>query len=113
VGGPSENPLLKVTWTVMAYAGIVLGWVELLMAILRETPDFWTNAGGAPVWMRDSARVAFYPLLLVSALNLTGLFWLLLSLPVGSRREALKLLGWIASIVVLFVVLILVVLWDE
>ena len=104
---------MKVVWSIMAYAGIALGWVELLMAILRETPDFWTNAGGAPVWLRDSVRATFYPLLFISAVNLLGLFWALLNLPVRSRSEAVKLLGWIAGIIMLFLLLIFVVLWDE
>ena len=63
--------------------------------------------------MRESVRAAFYPLLLVSAFNLMGLFWMLLNLPVRSRSEALRLLGWIAGIIVLFVLMIVVVLWDE
>lgn len=30
---------------------------------LRETPIFWTNAGGYPIWLRDLVRDAFLPLL--------------------------------------------------
>ncbi len=112
MGAPVESPFKKVASSIMAYVGIALGWIELLMAIMRETPDFWTNAGGAPVVMRDFVRVTFYPFLLVSAVNLMGLFWALLNLPVRARSEAVKLLGWIAGIIVLFLLMIFVVLWD-
>lgn len=42
---------------------IGMGW-------LRETPLFWRNEGGWPVWLRDVVRWTFWPLLLCVVLRL-------------------------------------------
>jgi len=51
-------------------AGLLLPFVWL-----RETPYFWTNAGGYPLWLRDLVQVAYYPLLFVYAGWLAFLSW--------------------------------------
>ncbi|MBK1881905.1 hypothetical protein JIN85_05735 [Luteolibacter pohnpeiensis] len=35
----------------------------VILAWFRETPAFWTNAGGYPLWLRDLVQMGFYPLL--------------------------------------------------
>lgn len=52
-------------------AGLLLPFVWL-----REAPQFWTNAGGYPLWLRDLVLVAFYPLLLIYVGLLAFLSWL-------------------------------------
>jgi hypothetical protein len=39
-------------------------------AFLREEPSFWTNAGGWPIWLRETVRAVFYPMLLLELLSL-------------------------------------------
>ena len=39
--------------------------VLAVAAVLRESQEFWTNAGGYPLWMRDLVQAGFYPLLLL------------------------------------------------
>ena len=39
----------------------------VVMAWLREDPMFWRNAGGYPVWLRETVHAAFVPLFLVQA----------------------------------------------
>jgi len=42
------------------------------LALLKEDPLFWRNAGGWPVWFRLFVKITFYPLL---ALETAGLIW--------------------------------------
>jgi hypothetical protein len=97
----------------MAYSGVVLGWIEVMMEILRETPEFWTNAGGYPVWMRDVARDWFYPLLFLSVANLAGLCWLLMILPAKNWPALRKQLGWILAISAMLALTIFIGVYDE
>ena len=72
-----------------------------VFAIFRETPAFWTNQGGYPLWLRYLVKNGFYPLLF-------GLFCLLLHLTFvlfarwkGSSRlwcvqASLISVGWLA-----------------
>jgi hypothetical protein len=53
----------RLLWWTLVPAGLALGAVVLLFAVLREQPDFWLNAGGYPVWLREVVREGFYPLL--------------------------------------------------
>jgi hypothetical protein len=103
----------RLAWLVMSRAGVVLGWIVAMMEILRETPEFWTNAGGYPVWMRATAREAFVPLVLLSLCNLAGLVWLLLTLPARSWAEVKQQLSWVAGVVVLLLFTVAVGIWDE
>ena len=100
-------------WLVMSRGGVLLGWAELMMEVLRETPAFWTNAGGYPVWMRSATRELFYPLLFLSAANLAGLVWLQLVLPPRPRPVAKRQLAWIAAAGILLLLTVLVGIWDE
>lgn len=103
----------KIGWLAMSRLGIALGWIEVMMQVLRETPEFWTNAGGYPVWMRDGAREVFYPLLFLSVANLAGLVWILLSPPARSWPVLRRQLSWVAAIVVLLLVTVAIGVWDE
>lgn len=62
-------------------AGFLLPFVWL-----RETPYFWTNVGGYPLWLRDLVLIAYYPLLLVYVGSLSFLSWQLLCQPARSVR---------------------------
>ena len=42
----------------------------IAMALLKEDPLFWRNAGGWPVPLRDFVKLAFYPLFCVELLAL-------------------------------------------
>lgn len=86
-------------------AGLLLPFVWL-----RETPHFWTNAGGYPLWLRDLVLISYYPLLLVYVGLLSFLSWLLLCQPARSVRgfcaEAI-LLGVLWLVVALVAMLML------
>ena len=65
-------PIFKPLFYAAAFlmAGLLLPFVWL-----RETPDFWTNAGGYPLWLRDLVLVAYYPLLFAYLAWLPFLSW--------------------------------------
>jgi hypothetical protein len=66
---------------------LVLGVGLLMMAIERETPLFWRNSGGYPVWLRMFVLYAFYPALL----GYTGyLTWVALLAVKAVRRGGLS-----------------------
>ena len=41
-----------------------------LLALLREQPLFWRNAGGWPFWLRDFVEISFYPMLVLEMMLL-------------------------------------------
>lgn len=45
------------------YAGASV--VLIGLALLKEEPLFWRNAGGWPVWFRECVRMTFHPLILL------------------------------------------------
>lgn len=54
--------------------GAVVNFVFLsvlgLLALLREQPLFWRNAGAWPIWLRDAVEISFYPLLVLELMLL-------------------------------------------
>lgn len=83
----------------------------LAMAVLRETPQFWLNAGGYPVWLRALVQMVFYPGLAVSLFLTAGVtmsvfragragqrvgagFWLLWLAQMSLFLAALTIMGW-------------------
>jgi len=50
-----------------------LGMVLIWFSVLRENEEFWTNAGGYPIWLRDLVLWTFWPLVLGSVTVLFGL----------------------------------------
>lgn len=61
-------------------------------AVLRETPAFWTNAGGYPVLVRAAVRWFFIPGLGVGAVGVALGMWQALSLWKSIGRGASVLL---------------------
>ena len=59
---PKLRPNDAVSWLFHAVNAVMLPFL-LVMVMLRETDLFWTNAGGYPMWVRESVRYAFWPLL--------------------------------------------------
>lgn len=56
--------------TVVLGVNLIFLGILLLATVWRETPDFWRNAGGYAVVLREGVRFGYYPLL--------GLSWVLL-----------------------------------
>ena len=77
-------------------AALLMAGLLLPFVWLRETPYFWTNAGGYPLWLRDLVLIAYYPLLMVYVGLLSFLSWQLIFRPSRCTRlfcvEALALL---------------------
>lgn len=73
---PAHRVEAKPERTLALVGFIVANGVLLLalsgLALLKEDPLFWRNAGGWPVWFRLFVKIAFYPLL---ALETAGLLW--------------------------------------
>lgn len=68
---------------------LVMAALVFWFAWLKETPLFWRNAGGYPLWMRELVLEAFYPVL---ALHLLLLVLLSFSFLVQPSR------GWLCCI---------------
>lgn len=44
----------------LALVALAVGMPLLIwFSRLRQTPAFWTNAGGYPVWLRDLVRLSY------------------------------------------------------
>lgn len=76
----------------MLAAGLILGFVVLWFACLREDQLFWRNEGGYPVAFRSLVYGMFYPLLLLEVCLAGLLSFLLLRHPVGNAP------GWIMEL---------------
>ena len=89
---------------------VMLAAVLLYSAFLRETPAFWTNGGGYPIWLRDFVLATFYPLLFMYGGLVAFLSWQLVRWPMPNMglfwMEAISLLilwgagGLVTTIVV-------------
>lgn len=102
---------------VLATGGLAAGFNLALLGLLvwlvwlKEDPLFWRNAGGWPVWLRETVLWAFYPLLALETAMLVGLTrWSLrVFRGLGPRRALAALtllsLSWgLAGFVLLFLV---------
>jgi len=78
---------------------MILGLATLCGAILRETPLFWKNSGGFPIWLRETVQVFFYPGLALSLLLTAWVTMLLFkSAQRGNRLGAGFWLSWLLQI---------------
>ena len=100
VAGIGSNPIadfLNSGRLALAVLALVGGMPLLVsLSLLRETPSFWTNAGGYPIWLRELVLIAYYPLFLMS-LGGTALYsYLLVSSPPRSNgRRCAEFSVWI------------------
>ena len=67
-------------------ATLLLAGVLLSFVWLREEPQFWTAAGGYPLWLRHAVLVGFYPLLVAQGGLLVCLSWQVLRWPSRHAR---------------------------
>lgn len=79
---------------ILRLAGLATANAALLLAItpfalLREDPLFWRNAGGWPVWLRETVYLTFYPLLAAELMVLLALstWFLIHPRPAIKRRR--------------------------
>jgi hypothetical protein len=78
-------------------------------AFLREEPSFWTHAGSWPIWLRETVRAVFYPMLLIELVFLL-VFTGLCVRPRGSRyRSATVAVVTLPLLWMLFVLVLLIV----
>ena len=77
------NVLLR---RVLLLVAVALGAWLLYLAVLRETPGFWTNVGGYPNWLRETAS-CYYPMLFGQGALMVFVASSMLSGPSQSVRE--------------------------
>lgn len=65
---------------------VLTGTLVLCFSWLRETPIFWRNEGGYPLWLRETVLETFYPLLGVHVMLLALQSVMLVRRPPGSAR---------------------------
>lgn len=100
--GRDYKPVLALA-ILIAASGLLL-FVVTSFAILREDPTFWLNAGGWPIWLRQTVFATFYPLLglAVAVLLLLTIFPLLSVANIRLRLPAWTLAGlmwlWFAAV---------------
>lgn len=93
--GPVQSSIhVPLRWRLMAWlfiATLVCGYGCFILwcAQLRETPTFWMNIGGYPIWFREFLLIAYFPLF--------GVFFFLLSLLSLSSLRTLNTL-WVSGI---------------
>lgn len=61
-----RRAVLAAGWVLLAGVALVAGIGLVICADLRETPLFWRNKGGYPLWLRDAVQIGFYPLAVVT-----------------------------------------------
>jgi hypothetical protein len=87
---------------------VALASAVLAGALLRETPLFWQNAGGFPIWLRGLVLIGFYPGLLLSlALTVGGIMFLFKSWRAGSPAGIGPWILWFLQVALLLVALAL------
>lgn len=92
---PQRTPIhIPLRWRLLAWllvASIVCGYgcFVLWCAHLRETPTFWMNIGGYPIWFREFLLIAYFPLF--------GVFFFFLALLSLSTLRTLSTL-WVSGV---------------
>jgi len=76
----SQNPSQEAAAGCLATALLGAGNLLLLGILsvfvwLKETPLFWRNAGGWPIWLRELVFYSFYPFLGLEFLLFFGFIW--------------------------------------
>ena len=72
----------------LALFAFLLGLPLLLwFCWLRETPIFWRNVGGYPVWFRELVLEAYYPVFGLNAAVMFLYFYLILRVPPRTQRS--------------------------
>ncbi len=91
---------------------LMAGSVLLISAVLRETPEFWRNAGGFPVLLREVVSVVFYPGMVMFAIGVLSSTWIVLR---WRQNSALPVGVWIAGAIqwLLLLVVIAVFAWNN
>ena len=91
---------------------LMLGVALVFSAMLRETPIFWRNAGGFPVWLREAVLMLFYPALAIFTATGLAAIWLMFAWFVGTRllkpAWAAVTLQWL-----LWLAVVLIALWNN
>lgn len=91
---------------------LMLGAALLFAALLRETPLFWRNEGGFPVWLREFTLILYWPGVAVMAVGGLLSIRLMVSLFVGTPLLkpacAAVILQWL-----LWLTVMLLALWDN
>lgn len=77
----NKRPEVAVLRPLLHGAAAVLAGLLLPFVWLREQPEFWTYAGGYPLWLRQAVLLGFYPLLLAQGVLITFLSCLLVRSP--------------------------------
>ena len=72
---PKAQTLSLIHRFILHPAVVLLSGALFYFACLRETPSFWTNAGGYPLWLRDLVLEGFYPLLFMYVGLVAHLSW--------------------------------------
>jgi len=94
----------------------VNGLAELglfVTTLLREMPEFWRNAGGYPVFLRELVYIVHYPLLVVvlgglAAGSLLSLRCFATQRGLGAGLLMVAALQWL-----LFVLILVIMLWNN
>lgn len=87
---------LGVAWTTLGVSAFVL-----VCTWWRESPQFWLNAGGYPLWLRAGVRVGYYPLLALNGLGVAWLFASLIRRPPAFLWQFRTQALWLAALSVL------------
>jgi len=75
----------KLTRVALVILGLALSILLFYFVLLRESPVFWMNIGGYPLWLRDVVEITYYPLFFLNLGILISLSSLLFSYPPISR----------------------------
>lgn len=89
-------------WLVRVGVNLVISFGLFVATDLRETPSFWLNAGGWPVWFRDLIHYGFYPVLFVYAVLTVRSIAAAAQLP---ANRWIRLLCWLQCLLLLGVVI--------
>jgi hypothetical protein len=109
MSGPRNATKIRLVLIGNSLAGLLL----LASTLCRETPKFWRNAGGYPVWLRHLIQFGHYPLLfLVLGGTLAGSLlarrYLARNQGCGTGFVVVSALQWL-----LFLVCLVIMLWNN
>ncbi len=105
--GKCHRILLNTTLSLLLFLPLFISlFINYYLTVLKETPLFWLNVGGYPIWLRHFVDIFYYPYL-VTNLILVILFSIIVVLMLLKLKQAVKPLVACLSLSWLFYGLIL------
>lgn len=92
---------------------LVLITLLIFLALLREQPSFWLNAGGWSIWLRNLVETGFYSLFSLELMLLSGFSVLMIVNVQSAKEDGAVAIVCLSILWILYLVIVLIVVANN